>query len=428
MNLSYNETIKHLFALLPMYQRSGTKALKKDLTNIKRLCASLDQPQNDYNTIHVAGTNGKGTVTHLLAAIMQSMGYKVGIYTSPHYVNFRERIKVNGELTPESYVIDWVSENDELIKNVRPSFFEATVAMAFDYFKTQKIDLAIIETGLGGRLDSTNIINPELSVITHISLDHQAILGNSIYEIAGEKAGIIKHKVPVVIGRYQSNCDQVFIQKASCKKASISWASINWGSNAGNNKRHFCTKGLNISIDWPDHESPLLQENIITSLEATRCFLKKEEITWDRKLIQTGIENFRSRTNYIGRWQILEENPTIIADSAHNEDAIRKVLQKLSALKKKIHFVIGLVKDKDIIKVLSLFPKDAHYYFVNATIERALPSDELMHIGAQIGLIGKNYETVQAGIAAAKIQAKPDELIYVGGSSFVVGDSLQQVR
>ncbi len=427
MKLTYKETTDYLFRLLPMYQRSGAKAFKKDLSNIIKLCSALDQPQETYKSIHIAGTNGKGTVTHIVAAMLQSMGLKVGIYTSPHYVDFRERIKVNGGFVSEDYIIDWVAANKALFIDIKPSFFEVTVAMAFDYFRSQQVDIAIIETGLGGRLDSTNIVNPILSVITHISLDHQSMLGDTIYAIAGEKAGIIKPKTPVVIGRYQSSCDQVFILKAGALNSPISWASLNWSTEFIEDTILFKKSDYELSIECQAHESPFLQENVITALETIESFLKIEGASWDQKAIQNGIENYRTLTNYIGRWQILQDNPLLIADSAHNEDALNKVLDKVKGLKKRAHFVIGFVRDKDIDQILALFPKEAAYYFVNATIERALPSDELAIKAQKFELKGTGYKSVHDGIMAAKMKAKSDEIIYVGGSSFVVGDALAQL-
>jgi len=408
-----------------MYQRSGTKAFKKDLTNILSLCDALGQPQNSYKKIHIAGTNGKGTVSHIVAAILQSMGFKVGIYTSPHYVDFRERIKVNGTQISEQYVINWVAENDLLFNQIKPSFFEVTVAMAFDYFRNQEVDIAIIETGLGGRLDSTNIIKPIVSVITHISLDHQSMLGNTIYEIAGEKAGIIKPDTPVVIGRYQSDCDQVFIEKARINNASITWASLNWKVEKNNACKRFTYEDLEIKIDWHPNESPFIQENIITALETIRTVTSDGNIDWNKEIIEAGIKEFRTISNYIGRWQILEDHPLIIADSAHNEDALKKVLEQLASTNMSIHFVIGMVNDKDIDNILLLFPPEAKYYFVNAKIERALPSNKLAQKANEIGLNGNSYSSVSEGINAAKLNTKPNELIYIGGSSFVVGNALE---
>ncbi|MFT4568578.1 MAG: dihydrofolate synthase/folylpolyglutamate synthase, partial [Saprospiraceae bacterium] len=372
--------------------------------------------------------NGKGTVTHIVSAILQSMGLTVGIYTSPHYVDFRERIKVNGQLVSEDYIIDWVESHRSLMTDIQPSFFEVTVAMAFDYFKSEEVDIAIIETGLGGRLDSTNIISPILSVITHISLDHQSMLGETIYEIAGEKAGIIKSRTPVVIGRYQSSCDQVFMEKAASQKSTVEWASLNWQATKIEDSFHILSRNHEITIGWHPGQSPFFQENIITALETIESYARIEEVPWNQNAINLGIEKYRSITNYIGRWQILQEDPLMIADSAHNEDALGKVLEKVVVLNKKIHFVIGFVRDKDLDKVLALFPKEASYYFVNANIERAIPSDQVANNAKQYGLSGDSYNSVIKGITAAKMKAKANEMIYIGGSSFVVGDALEALH
>ncbi len=426
---TYPTTIDYLFNLLPMYQRDGKKALKKDLTNIRALCDRLSNPQESYPTMHIAGTNGKGTVTHLIASILISEGKKVGLYTSPHYQDFRERIKIGNTWISEQEVVEWVAIQQSMIEEIRPSFFEVTVAMAFDHFARHNVDIAIIETGLGGRLDSTNMLNPLLSVITHISLDHQHILGDTIYDIAKEKAGIIKSQTPVVIGKYQTSCDQVFLAKARAMQASITWASLNWTATAVNEYTWRFSKGdKQIDIHIDPQESPFLIENIVTALEAIDRYTHNK-VSWNPEKIINGIENYRTLTGYIGRWQILSTQPFIIADSAHNEDAIRTVLSEIAKLDHhKKHFVIGFVKDKDLSSILSLFPTDATYYFVQAQINRSLPAQELQLMGNTLGRGGNCYNDVQLGIAAAKSAAQIDDLIYIGGSSFVVGDALKNTK
>lgn len=425
MKRTYQETLAYLFQLLPMYQHVGKRAFKKDLTNIKRISTALGNPHQSYPCIHIAGTNGKGTVTHLLAAMLQSYGLRVGVYTSPHYVDFRERMKINGQWISKAEVIEWVSRYDGLLQDTKPSFFEATVAMAFDFFRHQEVDIAVIETGMGGRLDSTNIILPILSVITHISLDHQDTLGPTIYHIAREKAGIIKAHTPVVIGRYQASCDHVFISKAKELQCPISWASQTWSSTVYPNKCEFLGSHHEITLAWSEGESPFLRENMVTALAAFEVYCSLTTTPWQRATIEDGLTHFRSLTRYIGRWQILSNDPFVIADSAHNEDAIAKVVSELEKLKvDRIHFVLGFVKDKDIETMLGLFPREAKYYFVRAMIDRALPAEQLCALGARLGLKGSAYETVALGIAAAKSNIRKNELIYIGGSSFVVGDAL----
>lgn len=420
----YSEVIKYLFELLPMYQISGQSAIKKDLTNIKALCGRLHDPQDQYPIIHIAGTNGKGTVSHLIAAMFQSMGYKTGLYTSPHYTDFRERIKINGDWISEAEVIDWVNTNRSIFEEIRPSFFEATVTMAFDHFNSQQVEIAIIETGLGGRLDSTNIVTPRLSVITQISLDHQQMLGDTIYKIAGEKAGIIKSKIPVVIGRHQSSCDHVFIHKADKSLSPISWASLNWKASTNPKSIVFTKDGEEIIINKPLQESPFLIENIATALESFQVYCKNYNINWDPATIANGLNNYRSLTKYIGRWQILNTSPLTIADSAHNEAAIVKLLQRAQGLPNPLHFVIGFVKDKELDKLLEYFPKSATYYFVQAQINRAVPAIELQEKGNKIGLKGIAYNSVEKGLKAAQAEAKINDMVFVTGSSFVVGDAL----
>ena len=425
--MTYQETLDYLFTQLPMYQRTGTSAFKKDLTNIKRLCHALHNPQNTYQTIHVAGTNGKGTVSHMIAAILQEMGFSVGLYTSPHYTDFRERIKVNGKWISEEKVVQWVESHQEIIPDLEPSFFEITVAMAFDYFKNQSVDIAIIETGLGGRLDSTNIITPELSVITQISKDHQNMLGETVYQIASEKAGIIKKEVPVVIGLYQSSCDQVFLNKTRDSKSSLTWASLKWNIEIENSSASLNCEEIKISILNTQNHSPFHIQNTCTALEAIRvyCLSKKQII--QSSTLEKAIHNYATMTNYIGRWQIIKKQPLIIADSAHNEDAIKLVMQRIQAMSyKKLHMVIGIVKNKDLNMILSLLPKQGKYYFVEAQIPRALRSNFLKDEASNFKLFGDNFDTVYEGYQAALSSAQKDDLIYIGGSSFVVGDLLSE--
>ena len=408
--MTYQETISFLFDQLPVYQRDGERAIKKDLTNITDLCEVLGNPQRKWPSIHIAGTNGKGTVTHMIAAGLQEQGYRVGVYSSPHYIDFRERIKINGTWISEEDVVSFVERIHPHIEQIKPSFFEITVAMAFDYFAREDIDYAVIETGLGGRLDSTNIIKPLLSVITNISLDHMNMLGDSIYKIAHEKAGIIKSNVPVIIGQHQASCDSVFIDRARGCTSDIRFASM--ASYA------------------EDEESALIggpfkRVNLQTARYTLNYLKNKRIISLTQESINTGLSSFATLTGYMGRWQILQENPVIIAGSAHNVDAITQVINRLQSMQyRDLKMVLGFVKEKDLSSILSLLPKEATYYLVRPAIFRAIDLDSLGELFAQHGLSFKKVGTVQAGYELAQSQATQDDLVYVGGSSFVVGDLL----
>lgn len=419
--MNYDETIEYLYAQLPVYQRQGATAIKKDLTNTRLLCEHLGNPQEKIMTIHVAGTNGKGTVSHLIAAMLQTMGLRVGLYTSPHYTDFRERMKINGEWILEAEVIDFVGAHRDYIERLSPSFFELTVCMAFDYFARHEVDIAVIETGLGGRLDSTNVITPELSVITHISLDHVDMLGDTIYAIAGEKAGIIKPQVPAVIGRHQTDCDHVFWAKSRDCDSAITYADHQWEYRSGS-----LIGAGNQCIELPadiDAESPFMIENCITAVEAISQYCNLNSI--DLPDISRAITDYRKLTKYIGRWQLLCQSPKIITDSAHNPDALRKVIDRLLAEDyDQLHMVLGFVSDKDVNKIMSFLPQDTSYYWVQPSIFRAKKSEEVMSVAHATGLSGDAYATVESGVRAALSKAGANDLIYVGGSSFVVADVL----
>ena len=410
-----------------MYQDKGNIAIKKDLKNIRLLTTQLGSPQESFPSIHIAGTNGKGTTAHLISAIFQARGQKVGLYTSPHYLDFRERIKVNGEYVPKKFVVNFVTRIKDAIEDINPSFFEITVAMAFSYFQHQGVDIAVIETGLGGRLDSTNIIDPVLSVITNISLDHTQILGSDHYSIAAEKAGIIKPHRPLVIGAYQSSCDHVFIQAALNNKCPISFASINWTVSKENDDHYLFTgkwtkKNYLIPIS---NLSPFDLENIITCMEAIHVYHKSDTNSIDEKSILNGISEFRRLTSYTGRWQVLGKAPLIIADSAHNPQALKIVLKSLRSLNiKKKHFVLGFVKGKDIGEILRLFDPQDEYYFTQPSVARRLESSELLRYSDELKMNGSKYENVDRALAEARKNANNDDLIYVGGSSFIVADVL----
>jgi len=429
LHQQYQATLNHLYQQLPMFQRVGSTAFKKDLTNIIALCEQLGQPHEKFPSIHIAGTNGKGSTTHLLGAMLQASGLKVGFYTSPHYKDFRERIKINGKLIGKRQVVNFVEKHTEVLEKIKPSFFEITVALAFDYFAQQKVDIAIIETGLGGRLDSTNIITPLLSVITNISFDHQQFLGDTLPLIAREKAGIIKSKVPVVIGETQKATKAVFEDKAKAQKAPIVFADKNISVVEREVKAHhtqYYVKGRvynfnNLSVNLMGNYQ---QKNICTALQAIAVF---NEISDFPKVteshIQEGLANLKERTYFLGRWQKLGAEPTIICDSGHNQAGVKLILQQLGKMYyEQLHFVIGMVNDKDIGKILKMLPKHARYYFVKANIPRGLAADILQAKAKEYGLKGRRYSSVKNGLRAAKRAAIASDMIFVGGSTFVVAE------
>lgn len=428
--MTYQECIEYLYAQLPMFQREGASALKKDLTNIRLLCEALGDPQNRFKVIHVAGTNGKGSVSHMFASVLQSTGLKVGLYTSPHYVDFRERIKINGVYIPEAEVISFVQVIAPLIQTIRPSFFEITVAMAFHHFREQEVDWAVIETGLGGRLDSTNIVNPQLCVITNISFDHQQFLGDTLAEIAGEKAGIIKERVPVVIGRYQPSIHYVFTDKARELEAPLFRAmdivKVEEVLTTGD--------GIEMKVKLPPHAKSIeIQIGLWGDfqIENGQTVLAGIQILRDMGVhvgpdeLQNGLKHVRKQAGIRGRWEILKQSPRVIADSGHNEDGIRRNMIELKRHEvKELRMVFGMAKDKDVKKMLSLLPPDATYYWCAANMPRALSADVLSSMAAEFGLRGEFYDSVESAIRQALSEADPADLIYVGGSTFIVAEAL----
>ncbi|MFT4758619.1 MAG: dihydrofolate synthase/folylpolyglutamate synthase [Paraglaciecola sp.] len=429
--MNYKNTLDYLYTQLPMYQRVGQAAFKKDLTNITKLCDALDNPQQKFPTIHIAGTNGKGSTAHLIASVLQARGLKIGLYTSPHYRDFRERIKINGEYITETGVIDFVEKNRTNFEKIQPSFFEITVALAFDYFEKEKVDFAIIETGLGGRLDSTNIIQPILSVITNISFDHQQFLGDTLPAIAGEKAGIIKAKTPVVIGEKQSETMAVFMKKATEMDAPIYFAADNLKADLL--RKRFDGQFFEIregrKLLFPKIKLNLIGnfqgKNMLTALQAILLFDKIQQTPEKKSLtsIKNGFAKVKSLTNFIGRWEVLGSYPTILCDSAHNEAGLTLAMQEVQAMSfQKLHIVMGVVNDKDIGKVFKIFPKNATYYFAKPNIPRGLDAAILKEKAAEFGVEGTVFQSVNKALAAAKKAADKKDLIYVGGSTFVVAE------
>jgi dihydrofolate synthase/folylpolyglutamate synthase len=428
----YEQTLDYLYSQLPMFQRIGSAAYKDNLDNTIAICKLLGNPENKFKTIHVGGTNGKGSTSHMLASVLQSAGYKTGLYTSPHLKDFRERIKINGEMIPQQYVVDFVAKYKNDFEQIKPSFFEMTVGLAFDYFVKEQVDIAIIEVGLGGRLDSTNVITPELSVITNISFDHMALLGNTLEKIGVEKAGIIKHGIPVVIGETQLETEQVFIQKAKQEQAALCFADKAYKVL---NVNHTATDKLELVMDvqavdythtYNNIQSELLglyqQKNIPTVICAIELLIKKG-YTINEVALRAGIKNVVKNTGLLGRWQVLSNQPLVIADTGHNEAGIKEVVNQINQTPhNKLHFVLGMVNDKDISTVLSLLPKNAYYYFCKANIPRALNAEELAQKATEFGLQGEICESVSEALQKAKKNAQVSDLVFVGGSTFTVAE------
>ncbi len=434
--MDYSQTLDYLYTRLPMFSRIGAAAYKKDLHNTIALCEALDNPQNKFRSVHIAGTNGKGSVSHMLAAIFQTAGYKTGLYTSPHLKDFRERIKINGEMISQAAVVEFTERIQPQIDLLEPSFFEVTVAMAFDYFVQEKVDIAIIETGLGGRLDSTNIVTPEISVITNIGWDHMNLLGDTLEKIAAEKAGIIKDGIPVVIGETLPETLPVFEKTAAQKKSPVSLASheheaVNWQWN------HHLLEVEVASAHHTDHKKYILDlpgiyqtKNLLTVL-STCAVLREKGWKLDEAAVLHGLQHSKKLSGLHGRWEIIHTQPMLVLDVAHNADGIRQLLQQVEMTKhKNLHFILGMVSDKDVTNVLSLFPKTATYYFTRAQIPRALPVDELHAIAVnKAGLQGKTFSNVNTAIYSASLNAGKEDLIIVCGSIFLVGEvSLAAVK
>jgi len=400
--MTYQEVLDWMFVQLPMYQKECKTAFKKDLTNILALSEKLNFPERQFKSVHVGGTNGKGSTSHMIASVLQESGYKVGLYTSPHLKNFSERIRINGKEISESKVVEFISENKQFLENQRLSFFEMTVGMAFDYFAKEEVDIAVVEVGLGGRLDSTNILNPEISVITNIGLDHTQFLGETLGEIAFEKAGIIKKNKPIVIGERQKEIEHVFLEKSEKMNAVISFAS---------------DKDVDFDTDLlGDYQ----KNNVKTAVEALSR-LQGFEIS--KENLKLGLLNVARNTNLKGRWQVLQSNPKIICDTAHNKEGLIYVLNQLAKEKyEKLHIVLGVVSDKDLNSILSLFPKNAIYYFCRPNISRGMDVNILKSVAKEYGLIGDGFKSVNQAYINAKRELSDKDVLYIGGSTFVVAE------
>jgi dihydrofolate synthase / folylpolyglutamate synthase len=426
--MNYKQTIDYLFTRLPLFSRVGAAAIKKDITNTVALCSALGDPQTKFKTIHVAGTNGKGSTSHMLAAILQSAGYKTGLYTSPHLHDFRERIRIDGKKIEEQFIIDFTKNIQPQIDQLEPSFFEITVAMAFDYFAKEKVDVAVIEVGLGGRLDSTNVILPEVSVITNIGYDHMNLLGNTLAEIAREKAGIIKKNIPVVIGEFVPETLPVFEEVAASQQAPILYASKELYITEWDYERthldatvanHTNEEHERVRLDLPGYYQT---KNLLTVLQTIRV-LQRSGWNISREHIRHGLSNTKKLTGLHGRWELVHQHPDIILDVAHNEDGIQQMLAQLEISDyHHLHIIIGMVKDKEVDRVLSLLPKKASYYFTRAQIPRAMDEHTLASLANLNGLSGHIYPNVNSAIKAARSHAANNDLILVCGSVFVVAE------
>jgi dihydrofolate synthase/folylpolyglutamate synthase len=423
MFTDYQQAIDYLYANLPIFQRVGASAYKRDLTNTLQLCEVLGNPQLKFKSVHVAGTNGKGSTSHMLASVLQSSHYKTGLYTSPHLKDFAERIKINGEQVDKDFVVQFVNRIKPSIELIQPSFFEITVAMAFEYFAQHKVDVAVIEVGLGGRLDSTNVITPVASVITNISFDHKDLLGDTLEKIAFEKAGIIKPGIPVIISERQPEVEKVFIEKASTCNAKIYFAPDDYHVQEGKN-------GLNVFLNKSqfinDLQLPLkgiYQSKNLAGVLKVVNILQEHGFHIDHPHLVEGLKKSVEQTGLKGRWQQLNEKPLMICDTGHNYAGVQEVVKQIGLQKfEKLHIVWGMVKDKDPDEVLSLLPKHGDYYFCQANIPRALEAERLKEKAARFGLKGQVVQTVNHAIERAKQKAGPDDFIFIGGSTFVVAE------
>ncbi|WP_299399441.1 folylpolyglutamate synthase/dihydrofolate synthase family protein [uncultured Gelidibacter sp.] len=404
--MTYQDTVNWMFQQLPMYQNQGKTAYKANLDNTLLLAKHLQNPELNFKSIHVAGTNGKGSTSHMLASILQEAGYKVGLYTSPHLKDFRERIKINGNEVSEDFVVDFIENHKDFFESHSLSFFEMTVGMAFDYFSKEKVDIAIIEVGMGGRLDSTNIITPEVSVITNIGLDHTQFLGSTLEAIAFEKGGIIKPRVPVVIGQTQPETEKVFKELVNTRGSEI----------------HFADQQKDVVSYESDLKGYYQEKNKATVLAAI-SIIRQKSFDISEEALKNGFLNVVKNTGLNGRWQVLQNEPKVICDTAHNKDGLEYAMKQLSDENfEQLHMVFGVVNDKDVEPILPLLPKNALYYFCKPDIPRGLDAEKLKNIFLNHGFVGEAYEGVAQALSAAKQHATKSDVIYVGGSTFVVAE------
>jgi dihydrofolate synthase/folylpolyglutamate synthase len=431
--MNYQQTLDYLYTQLPMFTRVGASAFKKDLTNTLALCELLGNPQHKFKSVHVGGTNGKGSTSHMLAAILQTAGYKTGLYTSPHLKDFRERIRINGQMISEQTVVDFVAQHRSDFEAIEPSFFEMTVALAFDVFAKEKVDIAIVEVGLGGRLDSTNVISPLLSVITNIGWDHMNMLGDTMQLIAAEKAGIIKLSTPVIIGEFQQEIADIFIKKAKQENSEISFASEGELKVESTKLKGGTLDMLDVAVtrQYPEPNTYNLQldlagtyqlKNLKTVLSAVDE-LRRQGFTITNQHIIIALKQVKTLTGLHGRWEVLSRNPLTICDTGHNPEGITEVLKNIATVPyQQLHFVIGMVNDKDISKVLGMLPTNATYYFCKPDIPRGLEAESLRQQAKNFGLHGQAYPSVTVAFKAAQVNAGEKDLVFIGGSTFVVAE------
>ncbi len=426
--MNYEETLEYLFSQLPVFQQVGASAYKPGLQNSEALDEYFGHPHRRFRTIHIAGTNGKGSTSHLLAAILQLNGYKTGLYTSPHLVDFRERIRIDGEMIPREKVMSFAQQHLEPTRHIHPSFFELTMMMAFNHFAEEQVEVAVVEVGLGGRLDSTNIITPDLCVITNISHDHVQMLGNTLPEIAREKAGIIKSGIPVVIGEAKGDVKQVFIDRANEVKAPLFFAEEHTLFDSARQ----CDKGWEFNCGEYPHLigelGGLCQEKNAATVLTAVAQLRAAGYRITTQSVYEAFAHVTTLTGLMGRWQQLESSPRLVCDTGHNTGGIEYITRQLQHESyRTLRIVIGMVNDKDISGVLAMLPKQATYYFTRASIPRALPQEELARLAAQVGLTGQTYPSVEEAVRAAKADSHPDDFIFVGGSTFIVADLLSVI-
>jgi len=429
--MNYQQTLDFLFSQLPMFQRLGGAAYKSNLNNTLAICKLLGNPEQKFPSVHIAGTNGKGSVSHLLASVLQEAGYKVGLYTSPHLTDFRERIRINGHKIPQEKVVEFVQSNKSLFENIQPSFFEYTFGMAINYFAEENIDIAVMETGMGGRLDSTNVVRSILSIITNIGFDHTQYLGDTLEKIAIEKAGIIKPHVLVVIGETQEEIMSIFLEAANENQSEIYFADKTYSLKPIHNDNILFNKFdvfKNGEVCIADLQSDLKgkyqSKNIITALKAIDI-LQEQDFLISLEQLKPGFKNTRENTGFAGRWHILNKNPLTICDTGHNVDGIKGNIEQIAEIThERLHIVFGLVNDKNIEPILNVLPQKAIYYFCKANIPRGLDQYQLLEIAKTKKLNGKAFDSVSEAFNAAKQQANSDDLIFIGGSTFVVAEVL----
>ena len=422
--MDFKATLEYLYSMLPMYQRIGTAAFKKNLDNTYALCGYLGNPQSDFPSVHIAGTNGKGSSAHMLAAVLMSAGYRVGLYTSPHLNRFTERIRINGSEIAEEWVVDFVGRMKSQIESIKPSFFEFTVAMAFSYFSEQKVDIAVIETGLGGRLDSTNVITPLVSLITNISMDHADMLGDTLESIAFEKAGIIKSGRPVVLGEYQPDLLNVFAAIAGERRSSLCVAELEYPVNEYTLRSGMLfVKMSHGGQEFEIESSCTYQVRNLPGVIKTVELLRLEGFRIDNSALHSGLAAFQSLTGLRGRWQLVRRNPSVVLDVAHNEGGFSRILAELQTIQyERLFIVLGMVRDKDVAALVRMLPPEAHYFFVQAGIPRALGADELNQMATSAGRAGEAIPDVNEAIRRCIALAGRGDLILVTGSNFVVAE------